>query len=98
MVDETMTPVEKGMMWERMSGEHLSDAQRQHLVAGGEFYPPGKPIQTTSRRPRPVTLSLLDDFENWTRTASMFLTSPEGSAFAEEMRAVINLARKGCQE
>jgi hypothetical protein len=35
-----LTPVEQAMLWERMSGERLSAAERQHLLNGGAFIPP----------------------------------------------------------
>lgn len=49
-------------------------------------------LQTTIQ-PRQITPGLLDDFEKWTREAPMFLSSPQGVAFAQEMRSVIRLAR-----
>jgi hypothetical protein len=51
-------------------------------------------VTETTVRHRPITQKLLDEFEEWTRTADMFRSSPQGIAFAEEMRAVINLARE----
>jgi hypothetical protein len=45
--------------------------------------------------PRPITFELLEQFDQWTRMADMFRISPEGIAFGEEMRDVINLARIG---
>ena len=44
--------------------------------------------------PRPVTAELLDEFERWTHTTAMFSSSPQGAAFADELREVIGLARK----
>jgi hypothetical protein len=44
---------------------------------------------------RKITPELLNEFVEWTMTAPMFLTSPEGEAFAKEMRAVIGFAREG---
>ncbi len=35
-----LTPVEQATQWERMSGERLSDAERQRILEGGEFVPP----------------------------------------------------------
>lgn len=32
-----LTPIEKAMTWERMSGERLSDAERQRILDGGDF-------------------------------------------------------------
>ncbi len=43
---------------------------------------------------RPVTVNLLMEFEDWTRSAPMFLSSPQGTAFAEELREVIRLAAR----
>jgi hypothetical protein len=43
MTDETepkLTPIEQAMTWERMSGERLSDAEREWIFQGGEFHPP----------------------------------------------------------
>jgi len=48
--------------------------------------------ETGRRTPRPVTTDLLVDFVVWTRTADMFLSSPEGATFAEELREVLKLA------
>ena len=47
--------------------------------------------------PRPITPELLDEFECWTHTALMFISSPEGDAFGKEMRGVITLARKALE-
>lgn len=41
---------------------------------------------------RPVTPELIRDFIEWTGIASMFLSSPEGAAFGQELRAVFELA------
>jgi hypothetical protein len=41
MTDSTLTEIEKAMLWERMSGERLSDAERQRILDGGEFHAPG---------------------------------------------------------
>ena len=41
-----LTPIEQAMMWERMSGERLSDDERQRIMDGGEFSPPAS--QTTN--------------------------------------------------
>lgn len=35
-----LTPMERAMTWERMSGERLSDAERKRIMAGGEFVLP----------------------------------------------------------
>jgi hypothetical protein len=43
---------------------------------------------------RKITSTLLGEFEQWTRTASMFVSSPQGAAFGEELRAVFALAKK----
>ena len=43
---------------------------------------------------REITPQLLDKFVAWTRRAEMFQSSPEGAAFAEELRQVLNLARE----
>ena len=37
----TLTPMEQAMTWERMSGERLSDAERERIMEGGDFHPPG---------------------------------------------------------
>ena len=39
MTDIKLTPIE-AMLWERMSGERLSDAERQRILDGGEFVRP----------------------------------------------------------
>lgn len=46
-----LTSMEQAMMWERMSGERLSDAERNHVMDGGEFIPPHlrKPKATVMR-------------------------------------------------
>lgn len=49
----------------------------------------------TTVKPRPVTPALLKEFMQWTREAPMFLTSPQGQAFAEELRVVFELAEVG---
>jgi hypothetical protein len=46
-------------------------------------------------KPRPITPAFLNELVEWTRTADMFRSSPEGRAFGEEMRAVIELAKIG---
>lgn len=43
----TLTPIEQAMMWERMSGERLSDAERQRILDGGEFQPPNDDLDKT---------------------------------------------------
>ena len=35
-----LTPMEQAMTWERMSGERLSDTERQRIMQGGDFHPP----------------------------------------------------------
>jgi len=35
-----MTELEKAMNYERMSGERLSDTERQYIINGGKFIPP----------------------------------------------------------
>jgi hypothetical protein len=45
-----LTPIEYAMLWERMSGERLSDVERQRIMDGGNFVPP-----TTQRMPRQIT-------------------------------------------
>ena len=40
MTDIKLTPIEQAMLWERMSGERLSDAERQRILDGGEFVRP----------------------------------------------------------
>jgi hypothetical protein len=52
------------------------------------------PEQTTVL-PRPITPQILVEFMEWTREAPMFLTSPEGRAFAQELRVVLELAKVG---
>jgi hypothetical protein len=39
MTETTLTPIERAMMWERMSGERLSDVERQRIMDGGDFVP-----------------------------------------------------------
>lgn len=46
---------------------------------------PGVPV-------RPVTTELIKEFIQWTHDVSMFHSSPEGAAFACELRAVFALA------
>jgi hypothetical protein len=45
-----------------------------------------------TREPRPITRDVLDEFFAWTRSAPMFLSSPEGRQFGEELREAFNLA------
>ena len=47
---------------------------------------------TDTIEPRPVNTDLLAELMAWTRTADMFLSSPQGRAFGEELREVIILA------
>lgn len=35
-----LTPTERAMTWERMSGERLPEAERERILAGGDFHPP----------------------------------------------------------
>ncbi len=49
-------------------------------------------MNETTDMPRPVTTDLLVQFVAWTRTADMFLSSPQGAAFGEELRDVFKLA------
>jgi len=49
------------------------------------------------KKPRKITRELLTEFTDWTFTAPMFLSSPEGQAFAIEMRGVIELAQKALE-
>ena len=46
-----LTPMEQAMTWERMSGERLSDAERERIMQGGEFHPPSanEPVDTQTR-------------------------------------------------
>lgn len=44
-----LAPMEQAMLWERMSGERLSDAEWQRLLDGGEFNPPSDAEQACSR-------------------------------------------------
>jgi hypothetical protein len=45
-----------------------------------------------TREPRPITRDVLEQFFAWTRSAPMFLSSPEGRQFGEELREAFNLA------
>lgn len=51
-----------------------------------------KTPEQTTLCPRHISREILDEFLGWTRTAPMFLSSPEGRVFGEEMRSVICLA------
>jgi hypothetical protein len=42
--------------------------------------------------PRPITSDLIREFVEWTHKAPMFLSSPQGAAFATELRAVFLIA------
>lgn len=66
----------------RTTEEFLADCQLEQVE---------NPL-TVDLMPRPITREVLDEFFAWTRTASMFTSSPEGRVFAEEMRAVLSLA------
>lgn len=46
-------------------------------------------------KPREITPALLNEFTKWTQEAPMFTSSPQGAAFAQELRDVFNLAREG---
>jgi hypothetical protein len=47
---------------------------------------------SVTTRPREVTSELLAEFMAWTRSADMFLSSPQGEAFGAELRSVLLLA------
>jgi len=38
--ESKLTEIEKAMLWERMSGERLSDIERKKILDGGAFQPP----------------------------------------------------------
>jgi hypothetical protein len=44
-----------------------------------------------TREPRPITRAVLEEFFVWTRSAPMFLSSPEGRQFGEELREAFTL-------
>ena len=61
----TLTEAEKAMMYERMSGERLSDEDRAHVMAGGKFIPPHMRQKANSQaadhNPTPQTTNLSHD-------------------------------------
>jgi hypothetical protein len=60
-----LTPIEYAMIWEKMSGERLSDAERQRIMDGGDFVPPATDAQLTKPHThkdiKPMPVDALDD-------------------------------------
>jgi hypothetical protein len=47
---------------------------------------------------REITHKVIDEFEVWTRRATMFVSSPEGRTFGEELRSIFALAHQALYE